>query len=126
MDGLNEIVPEGVLTLNGQSATVKDALPVKIAAHTGQEGPAAGVFVYLEGLYKFGFENPVDQVLLIPKMVVEALAVHTADLTNIPYTDFGKGMSGHQFLHGLCQSTLCDVGIRHLPTSWAPDEPGAV
>ena len=116
-DGLAEVLPEGVLAGDLQGAPIEVLFPVEIVTQVGQQGPAAAVVPRTEGLEKFGVEDPVHQVVLVPEMIVKTLPAHVADLADVTHADLGKGLCAHQVLQGLGQSPFRDVGIRHAITS---------
>lgn len=45
---------------------------------------------------KLVIKDPVDQIVLILEMIVEALPMHLTHLTDVGYTDFFKGLILHK------------------------------
>src|SRR5699024_6516295 len=111
---LGKVVPEGILPLNLQRGAVKGLLLIEVPAHAAQNGDAAVKAALLAALEKLCIKNPVNQIIYVAEMIVEALAAHTAGLTVLSHADFGEGLPGHQPLHGLGQRPFGKTGVRHV------------
>ena len=61
----------------------------------------------------FRIKNPVEQIVLVLEMIIEALAVHVAALADVRHLNFVKGNFLHEFPHCACQRPFCDIGISH-------------
>ena len=85
---------------------VKDPVFVERRAQQIYDLPivhGVGVLQYRE---KFVLEDPVYQVIFVPEVIIEALPVHVAQLTDVAHVDLGEGTVGHQLFHGAGQGAL--------------------
>lgn len=108
---LRKIFTKGILSLYLHCLLVESTLAIKIGADILEKVPSGIVGVVLDFGDKFGIEDPVDQIIFITEVVIEALAAHAAGGAQIPYTDFGEGRMCHEVFECLCQCAFGDVGI---------------
>ena len=73
------------------------------------------VVFFLQRRYAFGIIDPVDQVVLVLEMIIEALAVHVAGFTDIADGNFGKWLRFHQFFQRGSQRPFGNIGISQEP-----------
>lgn len=118
-NGFTKIFPKGILSLDLHRTAVKFLLLVEISTHICQKLPSSSIVFGTDGLEEFRIEDPVDQIVFVPKMIIKALSAHPAGVADIPHADFGEGLLCHEFLHGLCQRLFCDTGVGHTVTSSA-------
>lgn len=85
---LPEIILEGVLPLYRQRIVIERPVFIEILTQIPNQCPGALIGAALHRRKELSLENPVDQVILVSKVIVKALPVHLAHLTDIADTDF--------------------------------------
>ena len=104
---LPEMGSKGILSVHLQNPTVEGSVFTEIVAKDLDVFPAVIKAVtekthiqieLLIQLHEFRVEDPVHQIIFIPEMIVEALAVHAAPLADIRNADFFKRLLLQQFL----------------------------
>lgn len=119
---LPEVGSEGILSLHRQHPPVELPVVIEVAAVDLQtlpslvEGGAGFGKVQIVLLHQYNelcVEDPVDQIVLVPEMVVEALAVHAPPVADVGNADLLKGLLRQQLLQGVGKGQFGNVGIRH-------------
>ena len=63
----------------------------------------------MELIEKFRLEDPVDQIIFILEVIIEALAIHVTGIADIANGNFAQRALAHQILHGIGQDLLGDT-----------------
>lgn len=104
-----EIVAEGILSLYLQCFGIKTFVLVEVAAHIVEVLPAVVLCGVVEGVDELGIEDPVDQIVFVAEVIVEALAVHAAFGADIADAYLGKRLAEHERLQGGSQRFFSSV-----------------
>ena len=111
---IEHILLQAVLPVVGQGIAVEHLVFQEIGLQRGQQGIPAGIGAALH--QKPGdaaLEIPVDQIVLILKMVIEGVAAHIGVIDNVIDRDFFQRGRDHQLLQALGQQLLGLIGTRH-------------
>ena len=103
---ISSVVPE--ITVH-----IKSAVLVKICTQILEKLPCIIIGAVANQSDKVLIEDPVDQFILIPEMIVKALAAHAAALTDVANADSPKRFLLHQCSHGVCQCLFGDQRAGH-------------
>ena len=88
---------KGILAFNLQRSSIKRSILIKVLAQNLHEFPGPSLFLRICYRKKFHVKNPVYQIILVTKVIVEALSIHLTALADIGYTDLRKRHLLHQF-----------------------------
>jgi hypothetical protein len=83
-----EILTKAVLSLDAQDLAIEIAVFIEIAAQMLHVLP--GIVRCGKDRQELAGEDPVDQIILIAEMIIEAFSVHLALGADVTDTDFGK------------------------------------
>lgn len=90
-----EIFGKRILPFHPECLIVKIAILVKIAAHIFKKAPGRIKLFFHRLLDKLRIINPVDQFILVFKMVIKAFTAQSALTADISHADFLDGLCFH-------------------------------
>ena len=84
---------------------------IKVFTYTQNKLPSIRIGFCAGRRKKFRMENPVHQIIFIPKMIIETFPVHTADVTDVADTDLGKRHGAKQCFHRFCERFFRNIRV---------------
>jgi len=112
---LAQVVVERTAAACMQGIEDEHAVLIQVGAESKAELGVYGSLLCLkQGVADFLGKNPIDQLVLVLEMVVEALAVQAASLTNLGDGDFLYRRGLQQLLQRGCQCSFGNHRIRHV------------
>ena len=111
---IKHVLLQAVLAVVGQSVAVEHLVFQKIIPDSCQQGIPAGVgAAFHKELCDAALEIPVDEVVLVLKMVVEGVAAYARMIHNVVDRDLFKRGRDHQLLQAFGQQMFGLIGTRH-------------
>ena len=113
MEETSEMIRERVLTVEFQHFAVKFTVVIEVLNGVMDTVPSVGIICLHVFFYKFRVEDPVDEVVFVPEVVVETGPVHFAAVTDLSDSDFAVGQFPRKLLQSGGEGPFCNHRICH-------------